>query len=50
MDAAQQFLRQQEVQVPEKFVVAGASKVSQYIRELFIKINIICFFLAWMDK
>ncbi len=29
MDTAQQFLRQQEVQVPEKFVVAGASKISQ---------------------
>ena len=27
MDAAQQFLRQKEIQVPEKFVVAGASKV-----------------------
>jgi hypothetical protein len=29
MDATQEFLRQQEVQVPEKFVVTGASKVSQ---------------------
>jgi hypothetical protein len=28
MDATQQFLRQQEVQVPEKFVVAGYSKVN----------------------
>jgi hypothetical protein len=31
MDAAQQFLRQKEVQIPEKFVVVGASKVNQYI-------------------
>jgi len=29
MDATQQFLRQQEVQVPEKFVVAGYSKVNR---------------------
>jgi len=29
MDATQEFLRQQEVQVPEKWVVAGFSKVSQ---------------------
>jgi len=29
MDATQRFLRQQEVQVPEKFVVTGGSKVNQ---------------------
>jgi hypothetical protein len=29
MDATQQFLREQGVQVPEKFVVSGGSKVSQ---------------------
>jgi PhoPQ-activated pathogenicity-related protein len=27
MDATQQFLRQEEIQVPEKFVVSGASPV-----------------------
>ena len=27
MDATEQFLRQQEVQVPQKYVVAGYSKV-----------------------
>ena len=46
MDAAQQVLREQEIQVPEKFLVAGASKVSQ----LLIKTNVICLLLAWMDK
>jgi hypothetical protein len=30
MDATQQFLRQKEIEVPEKFVVAGFSKVNQY--------------------
>jgi len=34
MDATQQFLRQQEVQVPEKFVVAGSSKVNQSIQKI----------------
>ncbi len=29
MDATQQFLRQQEIQVPGKFIVAGVSKVSR---------------------
>jgi hypothetical protein len=29
MDATQQFLREQGIEVPEKFVVAGGSKVSQ---------------------
>jgi PhoPQ-activated pathogenicity-related protein len=28
MDATQEFLRQKEIQVPEKFIVAGGSKVS----------------------
>jgi len=28
MDATEQFLRQQEVQVPQKYVVAGYSKVN----------------------
>jgi hypothetical protein len=28
MDATQEFLRQKEIQVPEKFVVAGFSKVN----------------------
>jgi hypothetical protein len=36
MDTTQEFLRQQEVQVPEKWVVAGFSKVSQSTE------NIVC--------
>jgi hypothetical protein len=31
MDATEQFLRQQEIQVPEKFVVAGYSKVNHSV-------------------
>ncbi len=34
MDATQEFLRQQEVQVPDKFVVSGASKVSQSTKKI----------------
>jgi hypothetical protein len=37
MDATQQFLRQQEIQVPEKFIVAGISKVSRINITLFVK-------------
>jgi hypothetical protein len=32
MDATQQFLRQEETQAPQKFVVAGYSKVNYSIR------------------
>jgi hypothetical protein len=34
MDATQQFLRQQELQVPEKFFLAGLSKVSQFTEKI----------------
>lgn len=30
MDATEQFLRQQEIQVPQKFVVTGYSKVNHF--------------------
>jgi len=36
MDATQQFLRQQEVQVPEKFIVAGGSKVRNLLVQLLL--------------
>jgi hypothetical protein len=36
MDATQQFLRQQEVQVPEKWIVAGFSKVSQSTEKIYL--------------
>lgn len=29
MDAAQQFLREKDIPVPEKFVITGGSKVNQ---------------------
>jgi len=35
MDATQQFLREQEIQVPEKFVISGLSKVGRYIIKVF---------------
>jgi hypothetical protein len=31
MDAVQQFVQQIERDVPEKFVIAGASKVNQFL-------------------
>jgi len=31
MDAVQQFLQQESLPVPEKFVLSGASKVSVYL-------------------
>jgi hypothetical protein len=44
MDTVQQFLRQQEVQVPDKFVVAGVSKVNQSNITRFVKfLLIVCF-------
>jgi hypothetical protein len=30
MDATEQFLREKEITVPDKFVVAGGSKVNQF--------------------
>ncbi len=39
MDATQQFLRQQEIQVPDKFVISGLSKVNQsnYEQNYFLR-------------
>jgi hypothetical protein len=51
MDATQQFLRQQEIQVPNKFVISGLSKVNQSNYEKIIFYMILYFLLlAWMDK
>jgi glutathione synthase/RimK-type ligase-like ATP-grasp enzyme len=33
MDATQQFLQQEKLHVPEKFVISGESKVSQFIEK-----------------
>ena len=51
MDATQEFLRQQQVQVPEKFIVAGESKVVQCsVIDMSISEIFHFFFSAWMDK
>jgi hypothetical protein len=36
MDATQEFLRQQGIQVPQSFVIAGLSKVNKS-HDLFVK-------------
>lgn len=38
MDATEQFLRQQQIQVPQKFVVTGYSKVNNQTKLLLLLI------------
>ena len=43
MDTIQQFLRQQAIPVPEKFVVSGVSKVSLFAIESYFKFSLVIF-------
>jgi hypothetical protein len=52
MDAIQQFLQQENLAVPQEFVVGGGSKVSTIfdffnVLQTFVMIS---YFIAWMDR